>query len=96
MPAQPTPALRRTEKLDVRLSPATKSKLQAAAAAAHRSMSDFVLESALSRADEVLADQTRFVLGDEQWNAFQALLDAPVRPLPRLKALLEHPGYFDK
>ena len=47
----------RTEKLDLRLTRNAKRALQAAAAVAHRSVSEFVLESALSRADETLADR---------------------------------------
>ena len=86
---------RRTEKLDVRVSRSAKAKLQAAAAASHRSMSDFVMESALARAEETLAERRVFGLNDEAWAAFQSALDAPVRPLPRLQALLDEPGFFD-
>lgn len=86
---------RRTEKLDVRVSPAAKAKLQAAASAVHRSMSDFVMESALSRAEETLAERRVFGLDAEKWAAFQAALDAPARPLLRLQALLDEPGFFD-
>lgn len=86
---------RRTEKLDVRVSPSAKAKLQAAAAASHRSVSDFVMESALSRAEETLAERRIFGLDAEKWSAFQAALDAPPRPLPRLQALLDEPGFFD-
>ena len=86
---------RRTEKLDVRVSPSAKAKLQAAAAAVHRSMSDFVMESALSRAEETLAQRRGFGLDAEKWAEFQAALDAPARPLPRLQALLDEPGFFD-
>jgi len=94
MLAQTTSTERRTEKLDVRVSRSAKAKLQAAAAASHRSMSDFVMESALSRAEETLAERRIFALDGEKWAAFQAALDAPTRPLPRLKALLEEPGFF--
>jgi uncharacterized protein (DUF1778 family) len=51
----------RSEKLDLRLTRNAKRALQAAAAASHRSVSEFVLESALSRADEALADRRTFV-----------------------------------
>ena len=95
MATQPIPTERRTAKLDVRVSPSAKAKLQAAASAAHRSVSDFVLESALSRAEEALADRRIFGLDAEKWAAFQAALDAPARPLPRLQALLDEPGFFD-
>ncbi len=90
----PTPE-RRTEKLDLRVSRSAKAKLQAAATASHRSMSDFVMESALSRAEETLADRRIFSLRAEQWAEFQSALDAPTRPLPRLKKLLNDPSVFD-
>lgn len=91
----PTPSPR-TEKLDLRLTPAAKRTLQTAAAAARRSVSEFVLESALARAEEALADRQRFGLDSEQWAAFQAALDAPPRPLPRLARLLEQPSVFER
>lgn len=91
MPSRAT----RTEKLDLRLTRHAKRALQAAAAAAHRSVSEFVLESALSRADETLADRRAFNLNPAQWKAFLAALDAPPRPHPHLERLLKEPGFFD-
>lgn len=91
MPARTT----RSEKLDLRLTGDAKRALQAAAAVAHRSVSEFVLESALARADETLADRRTFGLNATQWKAFMAALDAPPRPLPRLERLLKEPGFFD-
>jgi uncharacterized protein (DUF1778 family) len=91
MPARTT----RSEKLDLRLTRDAKRALQAAAAVAHRSVSEFVLESALARADEVLADRRSFGLNAAQWKAFMDALDAPPRPVPRLKLLLNEPGFFD-
>lgn len=85
----------RSEKLDLRLTRNAKTALQAAAAASNRSVSEFVLESALARADEALADRRIFGLAAPQWKAFLAALDAPPRPLPRLGRLLQEPGFFD-
>jgi uncharacterized protein (DUF1778 family) len=85
----------RTEKLDLRLTRNAKRALQAAAAAAHRSVSEFVLESALARADETLADRRKFTLNASQWKTFLEALDAPPRPLPYLERLLKEPGFFD-
>ncbi|MGA2147159.1 MAG: DUF1778 domain-containing protein [Bryobacteraceae bacterium] len=85
----------RSEKLDLRVTRGAKQALQAAAAASHRSVSEFVLESALARADEALADRRSFTLNATQWKAFIAALDAPPRPLPRLERLLREPGFFD-
>ena len=88
-------AATRSEKLDLRLTPANKQTLQAAAAVARRSVSEFVLESALARAADALSDRQVFPLGDAQWNAFLAALDAPPRPMPRMERLLKAPGFFD-
>ncbi len=85
---------RRSEKLDLRISPSAKARLQAAAAAVRRPVSEFVLESALNQADAALADRSAFVLDARRWKAFLEALDAPVRPLPRMKELLHEPGYF--
>src|SRR5215475_7323108 len=85
----------RSEKLDLRLTRTAKRALQAAAAVSHRSVSEFVLESALARADEALADRRSFGLNAAQWKAFVAALDAPPRSLPRLERLLKEPGFFD-
>ena len=86
----------RNEKLDLRLTPSAKRTLQAAASAAHRSVSEFVLESALARAEETLPDREGFGLSAEQWEAFQAALSARPRPAPRLAKLLEKPSVFER
>jgi uncharacterized protein (DUF1778 family) len=85
----------RSEKLDLRLSPDAKQKLYRAAAAENRSVSDFVLESALSRADETLVERRYFGLDAERWEAFMTALDAPPRKHPRLERLLTEPSIFD-
>lgn len=84
----------RTEKLDLRLTTEAKHTLAAAAQAQRRSLSDFVLESALGRAEEALADRRVFQLSPEKWKAFITALDAPPRDLPRLRKLLKEPGVF--
>lgn len=85
----------RSEKLDLRVTPEDKRVLQQAAAASRRSVSEFLLESALARAEETLPERTRFLLNDEQWKAFNAALDAPPRHLPRLERLLTTPSVFE-
>src|SRR5947207_8886747 len=87
---------RRNEKLDLRLTPSAKRTLQIAAHAAQRSVSEFVLESALARAEETLPDRRRFGLSASQWAAFQAALDAPPKPASRLTKLLREPSVFER
>ena len=86
----------RNEKLDLRLTPTAKRMLQTAALAAHVSVSEFVLASALARAEETLPDRQRFGLSADQWKAFQKALAAPTRRAPRLARLLKEPSVFDR
>ena len=86
----------RTEKLDLRLTKSAKLILQSAAQSERRSVSDFVLESALARAVEALPDRQRFGLNAKQWKEFQAALDAPPKPAPRLAKLLNEPSVFER
>jgi uncharacterized protein (DUF1778 family) len=86
----------RSEKLDLRLTPEAKRALQSAAAASQRSVSEFVLESALQRAAETLPDRKRFGLSANAWAAFQDALDAPPGAKPRLKKLLAGKTPFDR
>jgi len=85
----------RTEKLDLRLSTAAKKTLQAAASAERKSVSEFVLDTALSKAEERLADRRVFTLDAKGWDAFIAALDAPPRRHPRLARLFREPSVFD-
>jgi len=80
--------MNKTEKLDLRLTTKAKRALQTAAEATNKTLSDFVLESALARADSVLAERQVFHATAEQWEAFQAALDAPPKARPRLARLL--------
>ena len=88
---QPT----RSEKLDLRLTPEAKRTLNIAASAVGRSVSEFVLESALSRAEETLADRRHFGLDAERWEAFMAALEAPPREIPALERLMREPSVFE-
>jgi uncharacterized protein (DUF1778 family) len=86
---------KRTEKLDLRLTRSAKQTLQAAATAARKSVSEFVLDTALSAAEEKLADRRVFTLDRKSWDAFVAALDAPPRRHHRLERLFREPSVFD-
>ena len=92
MPTRPI----RTTKLDLRLSPLAKRTLTAAAEASNRSVSQFVLDSALAAAAETLPDRRYFDLDDDRWAAFQAALDAsPRHDISRLRRLFDEPSPFE-
>lgn len=94
MPAK-TKRLARSEKLDLRLTPSAKRSIQAAAKLQHKSLTEFVLDSALTSAQEALAGQHTIKLNAEQWKAFIEVLDAPPRRHERLERLLGEPSVFD-
>jgi uncharacterized protein (DUF1778 family) len=50
----------------------------------------------LVRADETLADRTRFGLDADRRKAFMEALDAPRREIPRLGRLLKEPSVFER
>jgi len=82
------PTEMRTERVDLRLTPSAKSTLQRAAAASQKSVTEFIMDSALAAAFDTLADRRVFKLDDAQWAAFVSALDAPVADNPALRALL--------
>ena len=85
----------KTERIDIRTTTRVKRILQEAAAARNKTMTEFVLDVAVSEAAEVLADRRLFLLDDEQWEAFLAALDAPTKPRPRLESLLREPSVLE-
>jgi uncharacterized protein (DUF1778 family) len=85
----------RTDKLDIRISPSAKRILQEAARERHTTISQFVIDSALSTAQEILTERTRIGLDAEQWAAFTAALDAPAERHPRMERLLKEPTILD-
>jgi uncharacterized protein (DUF1778 family) len=72
-----------------------KETLRLAAFASRQSINEFVLESALARAEEVLPDRNRFGLNARKWTTFQAALDAKPKRSSRLAKLLRTPSAFE-
>jgi uncharacterized protein (DUF1778 family) len=85
----------RSDKLDIRISPEAKRILQEAARERHTTISQFVIDSALTTASEVLAERNRIGLDSKQWAAFIAALDAPPRRHERMERLLKEPSILD-
>lgn len=69
--------------------------VRAAALAAHRNLTDFVVGAAVGEAERILADRTRFVLDEPAWSEFMALLDRPPREPAGLRELLQSETVFD-
>lgn len=91
-----TEAPPKSERFAVRMTEFQRHLLAEASRARQTTVSQFVLEAATDAAEQVLADRTEFRLSADQWSRFVEALDAPVRPLPRLRHLLESPTVLDE
>lgn len=74
----------RQDRISLRLSPRSKRKLARAAAYAEKTVTDFVLDSALRSADAVLRDREVITLTAAEWERFS---DALLNPPPPNQAL---------
>jgi uncharacterized protein (DUF1778 family) len=71
---------------------ATASEEELIRVAAERqgvNVTEFIMRSAREKAEEALANQTRFVLDETQWKKFIAVLDRPAQDKPRLRRLFK-------
>ena len=84
----------RDQRLNFRASAQQQQLIRRAAEATDSTVTDFILGSVLESAERVLADRKWFVASDEQWAEFQALLDAPLEPMPKLQRLLRRESPF--
>ena len=80
--------LTRSERVDLRMTPAAKRTLQRAAAVSNKTLTEFLLDTGLTAAAEALADHRVFQLDKKRWHAFMAALATPPRNNPRLRKLL--------
>ena len=78
----------RSERVDLRMTPAAKRTLQRAAAVSHKTLTEFLLDTGLNAAMDTLADRRVFQLDDKRWKAFMAALAKPPKSNPRLRKLL--------
>jgi len=86
----------RSERVDLRMTPAAKRTLQQAAAVRNKTLTEFLLDTSLNAALDTLADRRVFQLDEKRWNAFMAELSAPPRNNPRLRKLLARKPAWEK
>lgn len=78
----------KSARIEVRTSADVKALLAEAAQASHKTVTEFLVEAGVRAAEDTLMDRRVFRLNDAQWAEFQAALDRPVTPKPRLARLL--------
>jgi uncharacterized protein (DUF1778 family) len=75
----------RAARLDIRLNPQAKQKIEQAAAVSHQSTTDFVVTSLLRASEEALERQQIIHLTNRDRDLFLAALDTDVRPNKSLR-----------
>jgi uncharacterized protein (DUF1778 family) len=78
----------RGETINLRASRRQKALIDQAAQALGRSRSDFMLDTVCREAESVLLDQRYFVLSNDEFKRFRAMLDRPPKSNPKLRRLL--------
>ena len=67
----------RSARLGLRATPAQEAVLRRAAEVAHKSLTDFILDSACLAAEQTLLDQRLFMVSGSQYDALLGLLERP-------------------
>jgi len=80
--------LTRDTTINLRAKSDQRELIDRAASIQRKTRSEFMLEAACERAEQVLLDQTLFVLDAQRFAEFTRILDAPAKPNPRLLKLL--------
>ncbi len=78
----------RSERVDLRMTPAAKRTLQRAAAISNKTLTEFLLDSGLNAAYDALANHRVFQLDERRWDEFMAALSEPPGENLRLRKLL--------
>ena len=87
--ATSTPEQAKNRRFQLRATAREERLIKVAAGRQGVNVTDFILSAAREKAEETLADQTRFVLHEKQWKEFMEALDRPAREKPRLRKLFK-------
>lgn len=95
MSANATSPVARSARLGLRATPEQEAVLRRAAEVAHKSLTDFILDSACLAAEQTLLDQRLFMAPGQQFDALMDLLDRPEQPNEGLRDLFARPAPWD-
>lgn len=95
MPSSRTPDSARSSRLGLRATGMQETILRRAAEVAHKSLTDFILDSACQAAEQTLLEQRLFMVSGQQYQALMDLLDRPAQDNPGLEDLLSRKTPWD-
>ena len=86
----------RSARLGLRATPEQEAVLRRAAEVAHKSLTDFILDSACQAAEQTLLDQRLFMVSGHHYQAFLDLLDGPSEENEGLRDLFSRTTPWDQ
>lgn len=86
----------RSARLGLRATLEQETVLRRAAEVAHKSLTDFILDSACLAAEQTLLDQRLFMVTGNQYQALLDLLEQPEQPNEGLRDLFSRKAPWDK
>jgi len=97
MPHTPTKerTLSRDVNINIRAQQRQKELIDQAAEVTGKSRTDFMLEAACQKAEDILLDRRVFALPADKWEEFLSVLDAPSQPNEKLRNLLTTAAPWD-
>ncbi len=84
----PSKSLAKTAALNIRIKANQRQLIERAAQETDQTVSDFVRDAAVRKAQQALLARTTFHVDEETWERFTAALDAPTKNNPRLWELM--------
>ena len=91
-----TPRAIKSQRIEVRATDRQEAVLRQAAVATDRTMTEFILASAVEQAERILAERRWFTGSQEQYDEFLRLLDEPLASTEKFERLWSRPSPFDK
>lgn len=85
----------RSARLGLRATLEQEAVLRRAADVAHKSLTDFILDSACKAAEQTLLDQRFFMVSGEKYQAFMEILESPIQCNNGLQELFSRKAPWD-
>lgn len=95
MPSAPASTASRSARLGLRATQEQEAVLRRAAEVAHKSLTEFILDSACLAAEQTLLDQRLFMVSGSQYQALLDLLEQPERTNAGLRELFSRQAPWD-
>jgi uncharacterized protein (DUF1778 family) len=86
----------RSARLGIRATPQQEAILKRAAKVRHKSLTEFILDSACNAAEETLLDRRLFVVPTDRYEALLDMLERPAQPNPGLERLFSRKAPWEQ